>query len=157
MVILFRIDDRLIHAQVVVGWGRALKPDRIVIADDPVSAAEWERELYASAALPDFKVSILSEREAVDMVSGGIFESEKIFLLVRGPGQALGLLEMGLEVEEINVGGLHYREGRDKITDNVYVNEEERYLLREIVKKGIRLDARALPDDTKHTINSKVV
>ena len=52
MVILFRIDDRLIHAQVVVGWGRRLRPDRIVLADDAVRAEEWEKELYASAAEP---------------------------------------------------------------------------------------------------------
>jgi mannose/fructose/N-acetylgalactosamine-specific phosphotransferase system component IIB len=157
MVILFRIDDRLIHAQVVVGWGRTLRPDRIVVADDTVSETDWERELYASAAEPEFKVSILSESEAVEMITGGIFDSERIFLLARGPGQALGLLEMGLTAEEINIGGLHYCEGREKIMENVYVSEQERLLLREIVKKGIRLEARALPGDAKVTINSKVV
>ena len=157
MVILFRIDDRLIHAQVVVGWGRRLKPDRIVLADDLVNAEEWEKELYASAAEPDFKATVLSLAEAVEQISGGVFSSEKIFLLVRGPAEALEMLEMGLTTNEINVGGLHFREGREKITDNVWVDEGERETLRDIVKKGITLEARTLPGDKRITINSKVV
>jgi mannose/fructose/N-acetylgalactosamine-specific phosphotransferase system component IIB len=157
MVILFRIDDRLIHAQVVVGWGRRLKPDRIVLADDLVNAEDWEKELYASAAEPDFKATVLSLAEAVEQISGGVFSSEKIFLLVRGPAEALEMLEMGLTTNEINVGGLHFREGREKITDNVWVDERERETLRDIVKKGITLEARTLPGDKRITINSKVV
>jgi mannose/fructose/N-acetylgalactosamine-specific phosphotransferase system component IIB len=157
MVILFRIDDRLIHAQVVVGWGRRLRPDRIVLADDAVSAEEWEKELYASAAEPDFKATVLTLSEAVRQISGGVFESEKIFLLVRGPAEALEMLGQGLDAKEINVGGLHFREGRKQITENVWVDEAEKGLLRDIVKKGITLEARALPGDERITINSKVV
>jgi mannose/fructose/N-acetylgalactosamine-specific phosphotransferase system component IIB len=157
MVILFRIDDRLIHAQVVVGWGRRLKPDRIVLADDLVNAEEWEKELYASAAEPDFKATVLSLAQAAGQIVGGVFDSEKIFLLVRGPAEALEIIDMGLETTEINVGGLHFREGREKITENVWVDEGEKGVLREIVKKGITLEARALPGDKRVTINSKVV
>ena len=157
MLILFRIDDRLIHAQVVVGWGRKLRPDRILLADDRVSAEDWERELYASAAEPDFRASVLSLARAVEQIRGGVFDSEKIFLLVRGPAEAMAMIEMGLEAKEMNVGGLHFREGREQITENVWVDEEERGVLRDIVKKGITLEARALPGDKRITINSKVV
>ena len=157
MLILFRIDDRLIHAQVVVGWGRKLRPDRIILADDMVSAEDWEKELYASAAEPDFKATVLTLADAAEQIGGGVFDSEKIFLLVRGPSEALEILDMGLDTNEINVGGLHFREGREKITENVWVNVEEKGLLRDIVKKGITLEARALPGDDRITINSKVV
>ncbi len=157
MVILFRIDDRLIHAQVVIGWGRKLRPDRIILADDEVCAEDWEKELYSSAVEPDFKATVLTLADAVDQISGGVFDSEKIFLLVRGPAEALEMLEMGLETNEINVGGLHFREGREKITENVWIDDEETGLLRDIVKRGITLEARALPGDERITINSKVV
>ena len=157
MITLFRIDDRLIHAQVVVGWGRRLGPDRIVLADDQVSSEQWESELYASAAEPDFKATVLPLSEAVRQIAGGVFDSEKIFLLVRGPAQALEMIEQGLGTTEINVGGLHFREGREQITENVWVDEEEKGVLRDIVKKGITLEARALPGDDRITINSKVV
>jgi mannose/fructose/N-acetylgalactosamine-specific phosphotransferase system component IIB len=157
MLILFRIDDRLIHAQVVVGWGRNLKPDRIILADDSVAAEEWEAELYASAAEPDFKTTVLTIAEAAEQIEGGVFDSEKIFLLVRGPSEALGMIEAGLGTKEVNVGGLHFREGREKITENVWVDAGEKAVLRDIVKKGITLEARALPGDERITINAKIV
>lgn len=157
MVILFRIDDRLIHAQVVVGWGRKLRPDRIILADDRISESDWEKELYISAAEPDFKTSVLSLGEAAEQLTGGIFDSERVLLIVRGPGEALDIISRGMDVSELNVGGMHFRAGRERITDNVWVDDEERKALREIMKRGITLEARALPGDERVTINSKVV
>jgi len=157
MVILFRIDDRLVHAQVLLGWGRTLHPDRIVLADDGVSATDWERDLYVAAGEPDFKVTVLSERDASQQIAGGVFESERIFLLVRGPREALCLLEGGVDAGEINVGGMEPRQGRERITENVHVDADEKAVLREIVKRGITLETRALPGDQRVTINSRVV
>jgi mannose/fructose/N-acetylgalactosamine-specific phosphotransferase system component IIB len=140
-----------------VGWGRRLQPDRIILADDQVCAEDWERDLYASAAEPDFRATVLSIADAAEQIGGGVFDSEKVFLLVRGPAEALEMLEAGFEAKEINVGGLHFRDGRERITDNVWVDEKERMVLRDIAKKGITLEARALPGDQRITINSKVV
>lgn len=157
MIMLLRIDDRLIHAQVVLGWGRVLRPDRIVIADDGISTSEWEMELYMSAASPDIKTSILSLRNAVDHIKGGVFERENIFLIVKSPSAVLDLMDLGLDVDEVNVGGLHYKEGKEKYLDNVYLGEEDRGAMRELVKRGVTLEARALPDEEPVILNSRVV
>lgn len=157
MIVVFRIDDRLIHAQVVIGWGSNIKPDRMVIADDDIAANEWERDLYMAAVSPDMKVSILTLSELFDQLSGGVFDQEKVMVLVKGPEEALRLVDMGLELDEINVGGMHYAEGKKKILDNVYLDESDRKYLRELVKKGITLEARALPEQEKVILNSKVV
>jgi mannose/fructose/N-acetylgalactosamine-specific phosphotransferase system component IIB len=157
MIALLRIDDRLIHAQVVIGWGRIVKPDRIIIADDGVAASDWEKSLYMNAVSADIKVSILSLADTVDQVRGGVFDREEVILLVRGPEALLTLVDRGLEVDEVNVGGLHYREGKEKLLDHVYVSAEERNALRELVKRGITLEARALPDHEPVILNSRVV
>ncbi len=157
MIALVRIDDRLIHAQVVIGWGSVLHPDRIVIADDAVASTEWEKNLYLTAVPPEIKVSILSLEETKAQVSGGVFDKERIILLVRSPRSILRLIELGLAVDEVNVGGLHYREGREEYLDFVYLDEEERQVLRELVKRGVTLEARALPDHNPVIMNSKVV
>ena len=156
MIVLLRIDDRLIHAQVVIGWGRKLRPDRILVADDEVSESDWEKELYLSAS-PDIKVSIASVEEAWDMISGGVFDREKVLLLVKGPEEASRLIGKGLDLREVNVGGMHYAGGRQKVLDNVYLDPEERKILREMVKQGITLEARALPGDERVILNSKIV
>ncbi len=90
MVILFRIDDRLIHAQVVVGWEGELKPDRIVLADDLVSAEDWEKELYASAGEPDFKASVLPLGGAVEQVRRRRVRRKRSSCWVRGPAGSDG-------------------------------------------------------------------
>ncbi|MBN1884034.1 MAG: PTS sugar transporter subunit IIB [Candidatus Krumholzibacteriota bacterium] len=157
MIELLRIDDRLIHAQVVIGWGRVMNPDRIVVADDEVAASEWERNLYGTAVPSDIKVSILSLEETARRAAGGVFDKEKVILLVREPGSVLALVDLGLPVELVNVGGLHYAEGKEKIMDDVYLDAEERRAMRELVKRGIRLEAQALPDRDPVVLNSRVV
>jgi mannose/fructose/N-acetylgalactosamine-specific phosphotransferase system component IIB len=157
MVALLRIDDRLIHGQVVLGWGRVLRPDRIVVADDEVASSDWERKLYAAAVPVETKVSILTLREAAEQLKGGIFDSEKVIFLVRHPRRVLQLMDMGVAVAEVNVGGLHYASGKEKILDSVYVDADEKSALRELVKRGVTLDGRALPDDRAVKLNSRVV
>ena len=157
MIALIRIDDRLIHAQVVIGWGRILHPDRIIIADDEVAGSDWEQSLYTAATPPDMKVSILSLRETVRQLEGGVFDREKLIILVGHPRSVLGLMDLGLEIERVNVGGLHYAKGKEKYLDQVYLDEEERTSLRELVKRGVTLEARALPESEPVILNSKVV
>jgi len=157
MIVLFRVDDRLIHGQVVLGWGTVLKPDRIILADDLVASNEWERDLYAAAAPPEIKVSILALTEAAAQLKAGVFEGEKVILLVKHPKNVLSLMDLGLPVSEVNVGGIHYREGREKVLENVYLDAEERSIMRELVKRGVALDGRALPSSKTVTLNSRVV
>ena len=157
MLVLFRIDDRLVHAQVVLGWGREIKPDRILVADDVVAADEWERNIYLSAVPPEMKISIMPLRETVNQLTIGIFDSERVLLLVKGPKEALRLLELGLRHKDINVGGMHFSEGKEKILDNVYIDKEDRYALREMVKLGVTLEVRALPGHERVILNSRIV
>ena len=157
MIVLFRVDDRLIHGQVVLGWGSVLAPDRIILADDGVAANEWERGLYASAAPPEIKISILTLTEAAAQIKAGVFEGEKVILLVKHPRSVLSLMDLGLPVSEVNVGGIHYREGREKVLENVFLDAEERGVMRELVKRGVTLDGRAVPSSKPVTLNARVV
>ena len=157
MISLIRIDDRLIHAQVVIGWGRILHPDRILIADDDVAGSEWEQSLYAAATPPEIKVSILALEETVRQLKGGVFDREKLIILVGHPRSVLALIDLGLEIDTINVGGLHYAKGKEKVLDHLYLDEGERSALRELVKRGVTLEARALPESEPVILNSKVV
>jgi mannose/fructose/N-acetylgalactosamine-specific phosphotransferase system component IIB len=60
-------------------------------------------------------------------------------------------------VSEVNVGGIHYREGRVKIIENVYLDASERLVMRELAKRGVTLDGRALPSSKTVTLNSRIV
>ena len=134
-----------------------MQPDRIVIADDRVAESELEKSLYMAAPPPEIKVSILSIEDTIKQLEGGVFERESIFVLVSHPKSILRLMDLGLEVDTVNVGGLHYAEGKEKFHDNVFLDEGERAALRELVKRGVTLEARSLPDSDTVILNSKVV
>jgi mannose/fructose/N-acetylgalactosamine-specific phosphotransferase system component IIB len=157
MIVLFRVDDRLIHGQVILGWGSVLRPDRIILADDEVASNEWEKNLYAASVVPEIKVSILPLLEAAAQLKRGIFDTERVILLVRHPKDVVALMDLGLPVGEVNIGGLHFREGRQKLLDNVYIDGEERNIMRELVKRGVILDGRAVPGSRAVKLNSRVV
>jgi mannose/fructose/N-acetylgalactosamine-specific phosphotransferase system component IIB len=157
MLTLIRIDDRLIHAQVVVGWYEKCRPDRIILADDEVASDKWERRIFSSSVNPDIRVTILTVEETAVRMNAGIYDSERVLLIVRDPVQALRLYRSGLEFEEINIGGMHYSGSRELFVDKIYMNEAERQALRELVKESVTLEARALPGDDRLILNSRIV
>ncbi|MBD3180107.1 MAG: hypothetical protein GF417_11240 [Candidatus Latescibacteria bacterium] len=157
MLTLIRIDDRLIHAQVVVGWYEKCRPQRIILADDQVASNEWERRIFSSSAHSDIKVTILTVEEAASRINAGVYQQERVLLIVRDPVQALRLYRAGLEFEEINIGGMHYSGSREQLMGKIYIDNEEKHALRELVKESVTLEARALPGDEKIILNSRIV
>src|SRR5437763_11581463 len=62
---LYRIDDRLIHGQVVVGWGQPLNIRLLILVDDLVASSDWEQELYRMAVPPDMEVRFADVATAI--------------------------------------------------------------------------------------------
>lgn len=154
---LARIDDRLIHGQVVLGWVPVVKPDRIIVANDRVAHSDWERRFYASCVAPDIRTSFFSLDETARHLSGDLFQGEALLVLLESARDALALVVAGVDVRELNVGGLHYREGSVELLPFVFITAEERACLRELVKKGITLWAQDVPSNAPQVINSLVV
>ena len=142
--LLHRVDDRLIHGQVVVAWGNRLSPQRIWVVDDAVAASDWERELLESSA-PDVVVRVVSVAEAA---AHWIVERDATggaFLLVRDLQTALRLVEAGAEIASLNLGGLHYAPGKDKISEYIYLNEADRVAARALHSRQVELRVQDVP------------
>lgn len=154
---LARIDDRLIHGQVVLGWVPVVKPDRIVVACDRVAASDWERRFYASCVPPEVRTSFLSVAEAAQQIASEPFVTEQLLVLIESAEDAWKLVEAGVALREVNVGGLHYREGSIELLSFVYVTPQEKSFLRELVKRGVALSAQDVPSNPARIINSLVV
>ena len=141
---LHRVDDRLIHGQVVVAWGHRLNPARIWVVDDAVAASDWERELLESSA-PGIAVRVCS---VVDAAAG--WEAERAapggaFLLVRDLPTALRLAEAGAGFTRLNLGGLHYAPGKDKVNEYVYLDAADRAAARALGARGVTLEVQDVP------------
>ena len=154
---LARIDDRLIHGQVVLGWVPHVRPDRIVVTNDRVAASDWERRFYASCVPPDIKTSFFSTEEAARRLQSELFQHEDLLVLFESGRDVLALVKAGLVLKDVNVGGLHYREDSVELLPFVFLTEEERSFLRELVKRGVTLSAQDIPSNPARVINSLVV
>ncbi len=142
---LIRIDDRLIHGQVAVGWGSCLCIDRIVLVNDDVAHTEWKRALYAEADAMGAAISVLDVEGFGRELAAGAWQGEKVIVVVGTPLDARLLFEHGLEVESINIGGMHYSEGKREILPYVYIDEDDHRELLAIAAGGVALEARDVP------------
>jgi mannose/fructose/N-acetylgalactosamine-specific phosphotransferase system component IIB len=144
-IIFYRIDERLIHGQVVVGWGNSLRADRIALANDKVAANPWERELYLACVPPEINATIHSVDEVTNLILEDGFKKEKTVLLVDSPFDILRMVEGGAPVPRVNVGGLHARQGRRRILPYLYLSAEEISAFKKLFLLGIRCECRDVP------------
>jgi D-glucosaminate PTS system EIIB component len=145
-ILLYRVDERLIHGQVVVAWGAVLHPDRIAVVDDDLAASEWEQELYVMGlpeGLETVFVTVAAARQALAEWRGSPLRS---ILLTRDVGTMWRLAEGGtLAGETVNIGGIHHAPGRRAVLPYVFLSPEERDELRLLAGTGVRICARDLP------------
>jgi mannose/fructose/N-acetylgalactosamine-specific phosphotransferase system component IIB len=130
---LFRIDDRLIHGQVVVGWGQPLDVGFIVLVDDEVAASEWEQELYRMGVPPEMDVHFHSAEEAGRILLTGDIETMR------------RLVDSSDVVRRVNLGGIHHRAGRTQRLRYIFLSPEEERALRELAARGVEVTAQDVP------------
>ncbi|HWC75156.1 MAG TPA: PTS sugar transporter subunit IIB [Gemmatimonadales bacterium] len=142
---LYRIDDRLIHGQVVVGWGQPLNVSFIVLVDDEVRGSDWEQDLYRMGVPPSIEVRFASVDEAAHDLAGWEADSRVGILLVGDIDTAVALAERAPQVRRFNVGGVHHRAGRTERLRFVYLTDDEATKLRALAERGVDVTAQDVP------------
>ena len=151
-LLLARIDDRLIHGQVVHGWGGPLRPTWIGIVSDSLRADPARADLYLFAAPEGAKAAALSIAETLADRTQSLILAERSILLFPGIEEALRLREGGFPLEEVNVGGLHHAQGKSALLPYVYLDSRDRDMLRALAALGVRLVAQDLPTNPAHRL-----
>jgi PTS system mannose-specific IIB component/fructoselysine and glucoselysine-specific PTS system IIB component len=147
---LFRIDDRLIHGQVVVGWGQTLGIAFIVLADDEVRANDWEQELYRMGVPPSVDVIFASVDEAASRLTEWQADTRRSIVLTGDVGSMTRLAaKSNGALKRVNVGGVHYREGRRERLRYVYLTDEEANALSRLAQSGVDVSAQDVPTGTR--------
>jgi PTS system mannose-specific IIB component/fructoselysine and glucoselysine-specific PTS system IIB component len=153
-VVLLRIDERLIHGQVVIGWGHHFRVDRYIVVDDELATSGWEQDLYRLGA-GGAEVLFVTPAEAHVRMAEWREESARSIVLTRDVGTMLRLGEGGaLKGESVNVGGVHHAPGRDELLTYVHLSEKERGDLVALSESGVDVSARDLPDAHKVSLSS---
>jgi mannose/fructose/N-acetylgalactosamine-specific phosphotransferase system component IIB len=159
-IVLFRVDERLIHGQVVVGWGAELHPNRIVVVDDDIAASQWEQELYAMGLPAEVTPAFEAVATARAHLPGWRAGAERVVVLTRDVTTMRRLAEGGgMRGDEVNIGGIHYAPGREAILPYVYLSGTEIEQINGLAGEGVRITARDLPGarrvDLKELLQSR--
>jgi mannose/fructose/N-acetylgalactosamine-specific phosphotransferase system component IIB len=145
-IVLFRVDDRLIHGQVVVGWGRPLGVNRIVLVDDQVASSSWEQDLYRMAVTPEVEIEFVSTAEAATRLRDWQSDVRRTLVLT-GDLETMAALNAAdpVTVDRINLGGIHHRAGRRERLPYLYLTDEEMARLVALEAAGAAVTAQDLP------------
>lgn len=142
---LYRIDDRLIHGQVVVGWGQPLGLEFIVLVDDEVAASEWEQELYRMGVPPEMSVYFDDVDSAKHNMLKYQTDDRRGLLLTADITSMVQLCQATGSIKRVNVGGIHHKPGRIQRLRYVFLTPQEEGALRSLEAGGIEVTAQDVP------------
>ena len=142
---LYRIDDRLIHGQVVVGWGQPLNLGFIALVDDEVAGSEWEQELYRMGVPPDMDVYFATPDDASRQLDQWNEDQRPGILLTGDIDTMRRLIALRPSIKAVNLGGIHHRAGRTLKLRYVYLSPQEEEALRALEQSGVVVTAQDVP------------
>ncbi|HEX2635764.1 MAG TPA: PTS sugar transporter subunit IIB [Gemmatimonadales bacterium] len=145
-IALSRVDDRLVHGQVVIGWGRSLGIALIVLVDEGVAASAWEQDLYRMAVPAGVELRFATVAEAAARLDEWQASPVRTMLLT-GDVETMVALHRSAPaiVHRINLGGIHHRPGRRERLPYVYLTDDELHALEAVQTSGAQVTAQDLP------------
>jgi PTS system mannose-specific IIB component/fructoselysine and glucoselysine-specific PTS system IIB component len=139
------VDDRLVHGQVVLGWGQALHAAFIVLVDDAVAGSGWEQELYRMGVPPEMDVYFAGVDDAARQLDEWLADSRIGILLTPDLETMNRLCAATQRVRKVNLGGIHHRPGRAQKLRYLYLAPADEDLLRTLSRRGIEVTAQDVP------------
>lgn len=147
-ITLVRIDDRLIHGQVVTAWLKYYDSDMILITDDAVAKDMFMQRVLKSAAPKGVKVKAKSVEDTIAFLNDPANDAVRTMIIVKGPEAIEGLVNGGIAIEKIVLGGMGIKAGRKKLNRNISANEEEVKCMKRLEEKGAKIQYQLVPDDS---------
>ncbi len=150
MIVLYRVDDRLVHGQVAVGWKNALEANHLIVVDDEVFQNDFDRSLMEMSVPTGLKLTVTSVGEACGSIKKADSDSAlRSIVLVKTPDIFQRLMALGCLIKEVNIGGMRFSPGKEQVTRAVFLNDADKALIREMAAKGVSFEGRIVPTDKK--------
>lgn len=154
-ILLTRIDNRLVHGQVGMTWTNTLGANLVIVANDDVAVDEVQQNLM-DMVLPESAESRFFTLDKVIRIIDKAAPRQKILLVVRNPQDALKLVEGGVPIKKINVGNMHFEEGKKQISSTVSVNEKDIETFKKLDELGVELEVKGVPSDKGINLMTKI-
>lgn len=155
MIVFCRIDDRLIHGQVVTTWVNVKNIESIIVVNDKVAGDKIQKNILAMSAPAGIKVHAFGVKQFADITKKQPIK-KRTMLLFTNSIDVLELVNYGVEIPGLNIGGMRYQEGRKQLTKALSVTPEEETAFKELLDKGIDVTIQMVPNDEKKDIREVI-
>ena len=149
MVVLARIDQRLIHGLVVNQWAPALQVKRFMVVDDVLCNNDDIKASMRMAKPAGTGVSVISTETAITNFKAGKSDGQRVLILVKEPETLIKLMEGGVEIPKVDLGIMFNEDGREAVTKFIALNDKERADLQTIKDKGVPIVIQYVPTDVE--------
>lgn len=149
---LARIDDRLIHGQVATRWTKETNVNRIIVVSDEVAEDEVRSSLLKQVAPPGVTGHVVNIAKAIRVYNNPRYANDRVMLLFTNPCDVLRLIEGGVKISSVNIGGMAYIQGKIKLDNAISVFEKDIDAFTRLSTMGVKLDIRKVPSDSSSNI-----
>ncbi|MEA1065227.1 PTS mannose transporter subunit IIAB [Erwinia sp. HR93] len=146
---LARIDDRLIHGQVATRWTKDTNVTRIIVVSDEVAADTVRKTLLTQVAPPGVTAHVVDIAKMIRVYNNPKYAGQRVMLLFTNPTDVLRLVEGGVNITSVNIGGMAFRQGKTQVNNAVSVDDKDIAAFNELNKRGIELEVRKVASDQK--------
>lgn len=146
---LVRIDDRLIHGQVATRWTKESRVSRIIVVNDEVAKDNVRSTMLKSVAPPGVTAHVVDVEKMIRVYNNPEYGDERVMLLFTNPTDVVRLLDAGVPIQSVNIGGMAYRDGKKMITSAVSVHDEDINAFKKMDAMNIELDVRKVSNDSR--------
>lgn len=145
---LVRIDDRLIHGQVATTWIKNYGVEQVLIIDDKAKADPMQQSVANFAAPQGVKVIIFGVEQFINIIKKNEIKKATLLLFTNSI-DVLRVVNAGLDISEVNAGGMRFNETRKRVTKAISVTAEEHQAFLDLISKGIHVNVQMIPNDQK--------
>ncbi|EOE5643146.1 PTS mannose transporter subunit IIAB [Cronobacter sakazakii] len=146
---LARIDDRLIHGQVATRWTKETNVSRIIVVSDEVAADNVRKTLLTQVAPPGVTAHVVDVAKMIRVYNNPKYAGELVMLLFTNPTDVERIVEGGVKITSVNIGGMAYRQGKTQVNNAVSVDEKDIEAFKKLNARGIELEVRKVSNDPR--------
>jgi len=146
---LARIDDRLIHGQVATRWTKETNVKRIIVVSDDVAADKVRSTLLTQVAPPGVTAHVVDVAKMIRVYNNPKYAGERVMLLFTNPTDVERIVEGGVKITSVNIGGMAFRQGKTQVNNAISVDEKDIEAFNKLNARGIELEARKVSTDQK--------
>jgi PTS system mannose-specific IIB component len=146
---LARIDDRLIHGQVATRWTKETNVKRIIVVSDEVAADHVRKTLLTQVAPPGVTAHVVDVAKMIRVYNNPKYAGERVMLLFTNPTDVERIVEGGVKITSVNIGGMAFRQGKTQVNNAISVDEKDIEAFHKLNARGIELEARKVSTDQK--------